>query len=539
MKTQIYVVILSFLLLLTMVGGVSMAEENTGNIDEEVLKILYEKTENPEAWVTFINQNAEDGLGKWLPLLIKKIADPSEGASKTLANVHYKTITEGFDWGPAIGKIVLDFGMPIDAESLSINTFDVKSIRYFKDFDFTTFSYDDKVTAHEVTCPVTHIYKSDANGMPMENGDFVTLEMAVGPQRVETSPLNYNMLTSKNEYVKIRYRISLNPGTTLTSQEGEKVVMIPTDDDAYSKDVKLVADEFENNQSFEYSNIKLLYASYTPKTASKETGKNPLIIWLHGAGEGGNDTTIPLLGNKVVNLATDKIQKLFGETGSYVLVPQSPTMWMDYDGTGIYNNTIENSDGKSYYQEALMALIDQYVSEHPEIDKDRIYIGGCSNGGYMTVNMIINYPDYFAAAFPICEAYSAEWLTEDRLEAIKKMPIWLTHALSDGVVAIAEGELDAQHNVIVKKDADGMPILKKDFSNALYDQLKSLGAMNVHYSRFDKVVDTSGMYKAQNGVDPYEYMGHFSWVYALNNECVETIEGEEVTLFEWLADQSK
>ena len=539
MRRQVYAVILSLLLLLTMLGSISMAEAENGMVDEEVMKILYEKTENPEDWLNFINQNAEDDLGKWLPLLIKKIGDPNSNASKVLADVHYKTITEAFDWGPAITKVVLDFNMPVDENALSTGTFKVKSVRYFKDFDFATFTYKDAITAHEVLRPVTNIYKSDENGKQLNTGAFVTIEMPVGPQCVESSPFNYNMLTSRNEYIKTRYKISLNPGASLTSQGGERIVMMPTDDQAYSGDVKLVADEFDNNQKFEYSNIELLYASYVPNTASKENGKNPLIIWLHGAGEGGVDTTISLIGNKVVNLASDEIQKLFGETGSYILVPQAPTMWMDYDGTDVYNNTIENSNGKSYYQEALMALIENYVSNHPEIDKNRIYIGGCSNGGYMTVNMIVNYPEYFAAAFPICEAYSANWLTEDRLKAIKEMPIWLTHALSDGVVSIAEGEIDGNHNVIVKKDAMGNPILKDDFSNALYNRLESLGATNIHYSRFDKVVDTSGMYKAQNGVDPYEYMGHFSWVYALNNECVDTIDGKEVTLFEWLADQSK
>ena len=30
-----------------------------------------------------------------------------------------------------------------------------------------------------------------------------------------------------------------------------------------------------------------------------------------------------------------------------------------------------------------------FLKKHPEIDRDRIYVGGCSAGGYMTMNMMI------------------------------------------------------------------------------------------------------------------------------------------------------
>lgn len=53
-----------------------------------------------------------------------------------------------------------------------------------------------------------------------------------------------------------------------------------------------------------------------------------------------------------------------------------------------------------------MDTIKEYVKHNPSVDAERIYLAGDSNGGYMTVNMIITYPDYFAAAVPICEAYA-------------------------------------------------------------------------------------------------------------------------------------
>ncbi|MEM8888286.1 MAG: glucan-binding protein, partial [Bacteroidota bacterium] len=52
-------------------------------------------------------------------------------------------------------------------------------------------------------------------------------------------------------------------------------------------------DEFDLNGKFSDGDIHLTYASFSPKTAAK--GKRPLLIWLHGGGEGGTDTSIPLI----------------------------------------------------------------------------------------------------------------------------------------------------------------------------------------------------------------------------------------------------
>ncbi|MHC1684205.1 MAG: hypothetical protein AB6733_14815 [Clostridiaceae bacterium] len=59
---------------------------------------------------------------------------------------------------------------------------------------------------------------------------------------------------------------------------------------------------------------------------------------------------------------------------------------------------------------------------------------------------------------------------------------------------------------------------------------------NVHLSLFDKVIDTTGLYKQANRL-PYEYPGHWSWIYEYNNQCVDTINGKKTTIMEWLAAQ--
>ena len=191
----------------------------------------------------------------------------------------------------------------------------------------------------------------------------------------------------------------------------------------------------------------------------KDGKKNALVIWLHGAGEGGTDTSIDLLANEVTAMAGDQFQKDMND--AYVIAPQCPTMWMD-GGNGEY----QNGDKGSIYAKGLFDLIDTYVKNNPDVDTSKIYIGGCSNGGYMTMEMILKHPDYFAAAFPICEAYQDQYITDAEINAIKYMPIWFTFAKTDTTV---------DYTLCTE------PTLKR---------LLAAGAKNVHVSAFDDVRDT-------------------------------------------------
>lgn len=138
-----------------------------------------------------------------------------------------------------------------------------------------------------------------------------------------------------------------------------------------------------------------------------------------------------------------------------------------------------------------------------------IYYEKKSFGGYMTMDMIINYPDYFAAAFPICEAYNNSGLTDAQLESIKDLPLWFIYAKND---------------TTVDPTAFEEPTLKR---------LNEIGA-NVHTSVFDDVHDTSDTYKGQDG-NAYQFMGHWSWIYFFNNEC----EDNGVNMWQWLSEQHR
>ena len=320
--------------------------------------------------------------------------------------------------------------------------------------------------------------------------------MKVSPD--EGSPfLYYFFVTQANKWANPYYLgIKLKEGKTLVygKTKFEKLSI----EKNYTEKMMPEADKFKKDK-YTSEKITLSYAHYIPK---KDNKKNPLVIWLHGMGEGGNDPDIALLGNKVVALASEETQKML--KNAYILVPQSPTFWMD-NGSG----DIGKFDGTSKYEAVLMNLIKNYVDTNPDIDKSKVIIGGCSNGGFMTLRMLFLNPDYFSAAYPICPPYTENLVTDEMIKTIKDIPMWFTFALNDNVVSPKLNEI---------------PLLLK---------LSSVEAKDLRISVFSSVKDTSGLYKNKDG-EAYEYNGHWSWIYTLNNEAVE----KGLSLFEWAGNQT-
>jgi predicted esterase len=418
----------------------------------------------------------------------------------------YRTITEVTDFGPYITKIILPLSKSIKSDELSEDTFNVYVERRSKKTGEVLQLRKDwnsvELYPSKGYCCVTNAYTSDSEGNKNEKGSHATLELECEAIHRLNSETAFEQ--EHNVYVFCDFRIT-------------QVKEIQTYNDTISG---LVFDHFGggkmeqikgwvNNES-SYAEMPLCFGYYSPNM-NKE--KRPLIIWLHGAGEGGYDTSIAYTGNNVVNLSSEKVQEIFG--GAYVLAPQVPTMWMD-DGSGEYTKS-----GNSMYVLALKALIDEFIHLHPDIDTNRIYIGGCSNGGFMTMRMIIDYPGFFAAAYPVCEALYDNVITDQNIEDIKNTPIWFTHAKNDE---------------IVKPEITVIPT---------YERLLKAGAPNVHFSYFDKVVDTSGIFNDKEG-NPFEFFSHGTWIYMLKDECEldydgspVKVNGNDVTLLQWLALQSK
>lgn len=392
---------------------------------------------------------------------------------ETISTTNQKLIIDGDDWGPAVTTTIVT----LDKEVSSVS--DVKVTETKEATDWTSPTFDHYNATAERT--VTNAYLSDENGNKVDGSSkYVTVEMYVSPS--EGSPFIYDMNTGKNSWCN-PYTLAVSAKATGTDGEtytvsGENTIDLTKSENRVCPDVDGIF-----NVDNDYNGIK--YGVYTPTT---DSDKKALVIWLHGAGEGGEDNYIDLLGNEVTALATEEFQKNF-DTGAYVITPQCDTMWMD-GGDGQY----QNGEKGSKYTEDLYGLIQNFLKTHDDVDPDRVIIGGCSNGGYMTIEMVLKYPELFSKAYPICEAYYDENITDAQLAAVKAAgtEIWFTYAEND---------------TTVDPTKTSVPTIKR---------MKEAG-ITVHTSVWADVHDTTGRFTDADG-NPYQYAGHWSWIYFDNNE---------------------
>jgi len=339
---------------------------------------------------------------------------------------------------------------------------------------------------------VLSVYPSDSRGAFNPEGGY----LALGLEKASGRGLGLSKGSGvwREEY---SLKVGLKNGKVLKSGK-QKFTAIECETDKALKDFVSEADYFNKGTFTGKSTGKvgdetLTYAAYEPWSLKGDGKANPLVIWLHGGGEGGVDVSITLLGNEVVSLIRPEIQSHFttegGAGGAYVLSIQCPTMWMGtVKGFG-------HGEYPSLYADVLKSCIDYYVGLNPDVDRNRIYLGGCSNGGFMTMHMLIRHPKYFAAAYPTCEAYMDQYISDNEINALAEENIWIVQSYDDTTV-------DPKTHCI-----------------PTFQRLVKAGAKNVWMSMFENVqgIDNPGQ----------KLMGHFSWCYLFNDAVTLSQEQSE------------
>lgn len=155
------------------------------------------------------------------------------------------------------------------------------------------------------------------------------------------------------------------------------------------------------------------------------TATYPLVIFLHGAGERGDDNAAQLK-HGMKEFCSPKRRE---DLPCYVLAPQCPDdqQWTEVDWT---LPTMLQPKEASNSLKLVLALVDEMIG-NAAIDTKRIYITGLSMGGYGTWDAIARRPNFFAAAVPICGG--ADTTTASK---ISHMPIWCFHGAKDNVVTV-------------------------------------------------------------------------------------------------------
>lgn len=149
---------------------------------------------------------------------------------------------------------------------------------------------------------------------------------------------------------------------------------------------------------------ELSYALHIPSNTKE---KKPLILFLHGSGEKGNDIEKVKVHGPFKYLKTHDLD-------AYVLAPQCP-------------------ENEYWDSEVLYRLILKIQKEY-NIDSNRIYLTGLSMGGWGAWNLAFEHPETFAALVPIAGFVDRVPMIENC--KITTIPIRIFHGLLDDVVDV-------------------------------------------------------------------------------------------------------
>lgn len=174
----------------------------------------------------------------------------------------------------------------------------------------------------------------------------------------------------------------------------------------------------------------LKYRKLTPLNMEEGT-KYPLVIFLHGKGERGDNNTSQLA------YAGTLFTKMENRENypAYVLFPQCPSQYFgafDEEPSSFDATTFPVDYPLSVANGMVKELIDVYL-QLEQVDKERVYIFGLSMGGMATYDMVCRFPEVFAAAVPLCGGVHESRLNDERLAQVA----WrIFHGDADGVVPV-------------------------------------------------------------------------------------------------------
>tara|TARA_B100001989_G_C24544769_1_gene469999 strand:+ start:1402 stop:2160 length:759 start_codon:yes stop_codon:yes gene_type:complete len=141
----------------------------------------------------------------------------------------------------------------------------------------------------------------------------------------------------------------------------------------------------------------LPYRLLLPKNFDNDK-KYPLIIFLHGAGERGNDNELQLVHGKDLFINMNKNNTF----PSIVVFPQCSKNSYWANVSRINNSFSFLGDPTENKSLKLVEGMINKLQSNFKINSNQIYVGGLSMGGMGTFELVYRNPDMFAAAFAIC-----------------------------------------------------------------------------------------------------------------------------------------
>lgn len=179
-----------------------------------------------------------------------------------------------------------------------------------------------------------------------------------------------------------------------------------------------IAGEQSAGEFVDSPTLTMRYLLYEPVLADgRDSGATvgdekriPLLLFLHGGGESGNDI------ERVKRHGPPKLIEAGKEFPFYVLSPQNP------------------GEDQFWDDQSLVRLLDYIVAEHP-IDPDRVYLAGLSRGAFGAWRLAIQNPDRFACLVAICGGGDAPYVRK-----IAHVPTRVVHGAKDDAIPISESQ---------------------------------------------------------------------------------------------------
>jgi predicted peptidase len=193
--------------------------------------------------------------------------------------------------------------------------------------------------------------------------------------------------------------------------------------------------------------VRLNYWLYLPDTYGDSVASWPLVIFLHGMGERGDNLEL------VKKHGLPRLAERNPAWPFVVVSPQCPA-----------NSTWNDQIG------ALDALY-RDITQRYAIDLERVYLTGLSMGGYGTWHWATLRPRRFAGIVPICGGAFGPHGYPERVAVLKNVPVWAFHGAKDEVVPLAasQGLVDVLQGVGGNARLTVYPDAGHDSWTATYD----------------------------------------------------------------------
>lgn len=219
----------------------------------------------------------------------------------------------------------------------------------------------------------------------------------------------------------------------------------------------------------------VVYRMFRPEIAADSERTYPLIVFLHGSGERGDDNKSQIVHNFPDVFLSDEEQT---RNPCFILAPQCP------EGFSWKESTIH----------CVKSLIDSLCDELP-IDTNRLYLTGLSMGGRGVFNFLSEYPGFFAAAVPCAGGSDASLIGK-----MRQTPMWMHCASNDKSIKYYHALVEA-----LEKEGDHVISFKDN---------RKLTAANMPWEKVEKGVEQGESFLFCEVLEGYH---QDSWLFAWEN----------------------